>query len=187
MTSARNPWVNGRFPKGRSGNPKGRPRRETKKETSVFDILLDRTLTVMQGGVPREFTIEEALQHRIYQDAIGGSRLAQRQILGMIAKREKVRTAKGGRKFGPNLDVRIETDPENANAALEILGIATRDNDLEGQNGTPGRLRLDPWVVQAALARRRGGRRLRQNEVEEIERCTRDAKSVRWPRGYEDG
>jgi len=140
----------------------------------------------MQGGVPREFTVEETLHHRIYQEAIGGSRLAQRQVLRMIAKREKARTAKGGRKFGPSLDVRIEHDPENANAALEILGIATRDNGLEGQNGTPGPLRLDPWAVQAALARRRGGRRLGQTEVKEIVRCTRDATRIRWPRGYEE-
>jgi Family of unknown function (DUF5681) len=186
MTSDRNPSTNGRFPKGHSGNPKGRPRKETKKEVSVFDILLDRTLTVMQDGVPREITVEEALHHRIYQEAIGGSRLAQRRVLGMIAKREKARTAKLGRKFAPNLTVRIETDPENADAALEILGIAIRDGSWEGQDGKPGRLRLESWAVQAALVRRRGGHRLGQDEVKEIVRCTRDATRLRWPRGYEE-
>jgi hypothetical protein len=31
---------------------------------------MDRTLTVTQGGKPREVTLEEALQHRTYQEAI---------------------------------------------------------------------------------------------------------------------
>ena len=47
------------------------------------------SLTVTQGGVAREVTAEEALQHRTYQDAIAGSRAAQREVLKMIAKRER--------------------------------------------------------------------------------------------------
>ena len=43
----------------------------------------------MQNGKPREVTVEEALQHRTYQDAIAGNRAAQREVLRMIDKREK--------------------------------------------------------------------------------------------------
>lgn len=45
-------------------------------------------LTVTQGGVPREVTVEEALQHQTYKDAIAGNRAARREVLKMIAKRE---------------------------------------------------------------------------------------------------
>ena len=61
---------------------------------SAFDIVMDRTLTVMQSGKPREVTVEEALQHRTYQDAIAGNRAAQREVLKMIDRREKWLAAK---------------------------------------------------------------------------------------------
>jgi Family of unknown function (DUF5681) len=76
-----------RFRKGTSGNPKGRPK-SRRASISDFDIIMDRTLTVTQDGKPREVTIEEALQHRTYQEAIKGNRASQREVLKMIAKRE---------------------------------------------------------------------------------------------------
>ena len=82
-----------RFRKGQSGNPKGRPRSERATPGSAFDIVIDKTLTVTQGGVPREVTVEEALQHRTYQDAIAGNRSARREVLKMIAAREKYLSA----------------------------------------------------------------------------------------------
>ena len=83
------PPVESRFRKGQSGNPKGRPKKAKPQAASAFDIVIDRTLTVTQGGMPREVTVEEALQHRTYQDAIAGSRSARREVLKMIAKREQ--------------------------------------------------------------------------------------------------
>ena len=82
------PPVESRFRKGQSGNPKGRPKKVKPRAASAFDIVIDRTLTVTQDGIPREVTVEEALQHRTYQEAIAGSRSARREILKMIAKRE---------------------------------------------------------------------------------------------------
>ena len=82
-----------RFRKGQSGNPKGRPRKE-KAQTSAFDIIIDRTLTITQNGRAREVSVDEALQHKTYLDALAGNRAARRQVLRMIAKREKAITAK---------------------------------------------------------------------------------------------
>ena len=44
-----------RFRKGQSGNPKGRPKksRPPTKSGSAFDVIVDKTLTVTQGGVER--------------------------------------------------------------------------------------------------------------------------------------
>ena len=183
-TGPGNPPVANRFQKGRSGNPKGRPKAEKKAGPgSAFDIVIDRTLTVTQGGTPREVTVEEGLQHRTYQDAIGGSRLARREVLKMIAKREQYLAAQHGKKPYPKVESRCELDPENADAALLILGIAARDPGRDDPGFDGLQLLLEPWAVQAALRRRRGGQRLSEKEVSEIERCTRDPGSLRWPRG----
>ena len=170
-----------RFRKGESGNPKGRPKSRSGPSTSAFDIVIDRTLPVMQNGKAREVTLEEALQHRTYEAAIGGDRAAQREVLKMIAVREKWLAAKAP-KHRP-VDVRIElTDPDNANEALLLLGIAEPDTRRSDPDVEYERLLLRPWAVQAALSRP-GRRRLSAKEVSEIKRCTRDAETLRWPAG----
>ena len=145
---------------------------------AVFlDIVVERTLTVTHGGVPREVNAEEALQLRTYPDAIAGSRPARREGLKMIAKRERYLAARQGSKRFPPIEQRLEPhDPDNADAAMLILGIATPEP-------TTAWLKLEPWAVQAALQRRRGGGRLSKKDVFDIAHCTRDAGSLRWPRG----
>ena len=126
MAGPKDARPSGRFEKGKTGNPNGRPRKVRPIEASAFKVITDRTLTVVQNGVPREMTAEEALQHRTYEAAIAGSRMAQRVLLKLIAKREKARAAKfdGPR---PQVTLRIEPeDPKNADAALQILEIANR-------------------------------------------------------------
>jgi hypothetical protein len=160
-----------RFRKGRSGNPKGRPRSRPGPSASAFDIVIDRRLTVTQNGIARELTVEEALQHKTYQDAIAGNRAARREVLKMIEKRERWLAAKAPKHRSELL---IEPkDPDNANEALILLGIAEPDSRWS--------LRLQPWAVQAALSRR-GRPRLSAEDIAEIKRCTRDAETLRWPR-----
>ena len=89
-----NPSQATRFVRGRSGNPKGRPRAKPPQTPSAFDILLDRTLTITQAGVTRTMTVDEALQFRIYEQALAGKRMAIRVLLRMIASREKALAAK---------------------------------------------------------------------------------------------
>jgi hypothetical protein len=169
-----------RFRKGQSGNPKGRPKAEKKPTASAFDIVFDKTLTVTRNGVAREVTIDEALQHSTYQDAVAGNRAARREVMKMIARREQYLAARHGTQAA-RYEFRREIDPENADAALLILGIATRDLSMQAP-GHEGDLRLERWAVQAALSRRRGGERLSDKERAEIRRCTRDADRLRWPR-----
>src|SRR5262245_54986416 len=114
----------GRFLKGYSGNPKGRPRKQTPPvdvPRSAFEIVFNKRVTVTQGGVERELTVEEALQLRIYEDALSGKRAAVREILKMIAKREKAIEDRGQRL--PLITRKTETGPRNADAAMCLLGI----------------------------------------------------------------
>lgn len=178
-----NPPKDTRFRKGQSGNPKGRPKKKAvPTEESAFDIIMDKRLTVTRNGVPREMTVEEALLHKTYQEAIAGKARAQREIIRLILNRESAQVSKTASK-GPVVSVVTEpTDPQNSNEALLILGIAGPDPRWETHEDSAGRLLLEPWAVQKALSRRRGGNALTASEIEEIKRCTRDPESLQWPR-----
>ena len=178
------PPVASRFRKGESGNPKGRPKARRGPAPSAFDVVIDRTLTVTQNGEPREVLIEEALQRRTYQDAFGGNRAARREVLRMIAKRETWLAAKAP-KYRPLKRLTEPVDPDNADEALILLGIAEPDPRWGGSNDGHERLLLRPWAVQAALSRS-GRRRLSARDIAEIKRCTRDADTLRWPAGAMD-
>ena len=66
----------------------------------------------------------------------------------------------------------LSPDPDNADAALELLGIAARDSAREGVDADRAQLLLEPWAVQAALRRRRGGQRLTEQELKEVRRLS---------------
>ena len=170
--SAPNP---GWFPKGRSGNLRGRPRASRASKGSVFEVLVEKTVTVAHGGGTREITVEEALQQRTFQDALKGKRMAMREVVKWVIEREAW-LAKHARKTSRRrVSILSSPDPDNADAALLLLAIAAPNT---------ARL-LEPWAVQAALGRRRGGQRLSDSERDEIRSRTRDPDSLRWPRGTE--
>ena len=140
-----------RFPKGQSGNPKGRPRKMP-ANTSAFDIVIDRTLSVTQSGKTKELSVDEALQQKTFNDAMNGSRLAQRAVLKMIEKREAWFEKRQPRN--PVVTRRLEyPDSDNATGALLLLGIARNTND-DNPNRID-RILLEAWAVRAALDRRR--------------------------------
>jgi hypothetical protein len=177
--SAPNP---GWFPKGSSGNLKGRPRTARASQPSALEVLVDKTLTVNGAGGTREISVKEALQQRTYQDALAGKRSAVREVVKWIIKREAW-LAKHAPKPSPTVVTQhIAEDPDNADAALLLLGIAAHDPRRADFAANRAQLLLEPWAVQAALRRRRGSNRLTDKERDEIRRCTRDPDSLRWPR-----
>lgn len=174
----------GQFQKGHSGNPKGRPRKQRAPPDatrSAFEIVLEKQVTVTQAGVDQQ-SVEEALQLRTYQNAWAGDRTAQREVLKMIAKREKA-MADSGRltpRTMPSVTQKVSPDPRNADAAMCLLGIAAPNKSREEHD--PGAVLLEPWAVQAALRRRRGSKALTMKDVGDIKRCTRAPETLRWPR-----
>jgi hypothetical protein len=176
---ARNP---GWFPKGRSGNLKGRPRSFRGPTGSAFEVLVEKTLTVPDRGGTREITLEEALEQQTYQDALARKRMAMREVMKWIIEREAW-LAKHERKAPEPMPLRISPDPDNADAALVLLGIAAPNPVRKDFGAERAQLLLEPWAVQAALRRRRGGQRLTEQDVKEVRRCTRDPGTLHWPRG----
>ena len=88
------PPESGRFKKGQSGNPRGRPKKIRQPPLSPFDIVLSEPVTVLQDGVQRDLTLEEAVEFRLLQDAFAGKKMAQRAIMKMIEKRNAARIEK---------------------------------------------------------------------------------------------
>ena len=131
----------------------------------------------------RTVELKEALQQRTYQDAIKGKPMAMREVVKWIKERDAWRTKHERQASPPAVTRHISPDPENADAALVLLGIAAPD--LTRAEWTQDRvaLLLEPGWVQAALRRRRGGQRLTDRERDGIKRCTRNPDSIRWPRG----
>ena len=147
----------GRFQKGHSGNPKGRPRKQSAlpdATRSAFEILFEKRVTVTQAGIDQELPVEEALQHRTYQDALAGNRAARREVLKMIAKREKAMADSGLRsqRTMPSATRKISPDPRNADAAMCLLGIAVPNKSREEYD--PDAILLESWAVEAAAPAR---------------------------------
>lgn len=68
------------FQKGKSGNPKGRPK-EAKSLGSVVKKQLGDKVQLLQNGKPKKVSKMEALVMRLVKDALEGKPRAQTEIL----------------------------------------------------------------------------------------------------------
>ena len=166
----------GRFVKGQSGNPSGRPRKR-RPNVSAFDIIIDKRLTVTQNGEERELTIDEAIQLQTYQAALGGSRLAVRAVLKMIDKREQ-----GLRRLEPAIQadrpkVKVTYDSDSADEAMLLLGIICR-NPEHSEDCGPRPILVDTWAAQAAFSRP-GRRKLNGPDDENLRLFVREFAKIR--------
>src|SRR4051794_6290398 len=158
--------MSGRFQKGQSANPAGRPRAR-RPHVSAFDVIFDKTLIATQNGVERELTIDEALQLQTYQAALKGSKLAIRAVLKMIEKRETA-LAKNAPVSHQPMKQLVENDTRNADEAMLLLGITVRDPRWTGGECEYGiRMKLANWAAQAGISRP-GHRKLSHKEVEAV-------------------
>ncbi len=174
----------GRFTKGHSGNPAGRPKKR-RPHVSAFDIIFDKTLTVSQNGVQRELSVDEALQLQTYQAALKGSRMAVRAVLKMIEKREAFLARRNPPQPAP-LTLRYELDPRNADDAMLLLGITVRDSTWPGPCKYGKRMKLNTWAAQAGLSRP-GRKPLTEQQIGEVRRVTLAPDQLKWPRSAKRG
>lgn len=175
--------MTGRFEKGRSGNPAGRPKAR-RPHVSAFNIVFDKTLKVTQNGVERELSVDEALQLKTYQAALNGSKMAVRAVLKMIEKRELALAAHAPKpaERGSNPYVLIH-DSDSADEAMKLLGIASID-DADGMGWGHRKLKLETWAAQAALSRP-GRRSLTDTNLSDAKILTKDSDKLRMPRSRE--
>jgi hypothetical protein len=175
--------MSGRWAKGQSGNPAGRPKKR-RPHVSAFDIIFDKSLTVTQNGVERELTVEEVLQLKTYQAALKGSKMAVRAVLKMIEKREVALAKRAPPPVHKPYGFRWEHDPRNADDAMLLLGITVPDPSWSGPCEYGTRMKLATWAAQAGLSRP-GRRSLDKKQMDEIKHATLNAEQLKWPRGRE--
>jgi hypothetical protein len=75
-----NPPANARYPKGRSGNPKGRPKREP-TWADLFRKELNKRISVQENGKRLRITKRRAWMKRIVNDMIKGDPRANKAFL----------------------------------------------------------------------------------------------------------
>jgi hypothetical protein len=175
----------GWFHKGKSGNPGGRPKGKAgQSPSSAFEVIIDRKLTVTQNGVPRDISVEEALHHRTYRDGLAGKRMAIREVLKWIFKREEWLAKNQPARKPSFVFGETRQDPDNADEAMIILRIVDHNTARQNTGHERAQLLLEPWAVKAALRRRRGAAGLSTKDLSEIKRCSRDDGTIPWPQGF---
>ena len=165
-----NPPLASRFRKGQSGNPKGRPRGRSRR--MPYDAILGQEVIVRENGRERPVTAEEAFILKLIKDGLDGDTSAARAI-------DTLRGLCGTDDSVPKsiLTTVVFVSPGTVNRAVEPLRIGTT---LDRHRKTTARLVLEPWIVEAALARF-GEKRLLPEEQEIVLKATRTPRKARWP------
>jgi hypothetical protein len=129
-------------------------------------------VTIREGGVERRVTADEAFLLQLTKRGLEGDGVAARATLAVI---EEVTERPSTHQGLPSVIVRTIVVPGSVTSALAPLRMAKK---LDPYRET-ARMALEPWLVEAALARL--DRRLSPADQRTIVRATRTPHRVRWP------
>jgi hypothetical protein len=164
------PKRSSRFQKGRSGNPRGRPR--NRRREIPYDHVLGQMVTVLEDGKERRITAAEAFIMQLTRKGLQGDSASARASLAAIE------AARASRIDHDHLRiVRVILTGSGLCCVVEHLGMAVRRNRRSEENV---RLELKPWIVQAALSRL-GERQLTPDEQRIVVEAMRNPEKVDWP------
>jgi len=166
----RRPPTTTRFVKGQSGNPAGRPRGRHRE--TPYEAVLGQMVTIREGGTERQVTAAEAFLLQLTKRGLEGDGAAARESLAMI---EQARERQRAGQSRVTAIVLVGVAPGSVTSALEPLRMAKK---LDPYRET-ARMALEPWLVEAALARL--DRKLSPADQRIVMKATRTPQKVRWP------
>jgi hypothetical protein len=164
-----------RFTKGRSGNPSGRPRGRHRQ--APYEAVLGRMVKIREGGTERPVPADVAFLLQLRKRALEGDGAAARECLAMI---EQARERQGAGQSPITTIVLVGVAPGGVTSALEPLRMAKKLDQCR----ETARIALEPWLVEAALARL--DRTLSPAEQRTIINATRTPHKVRWPEWWSE-
>jgi hypothetical protein len=166
----------GWFPKGRSGNSKGRPANRRVSPDPTFDTLSE-PIRVNGPDGPRDMLPEEMVEWTTFLAALKGKAMPIRDMAKWLMEYREALAKDSPQPAPHNIEIVSEQNPTNADEALRLLGIIVPNTS---------ELRCIPQLltarsVQAAISRSRGSH-MTDGLREHICRLTSDPDSLRWPR-----
>src|SRR6266403_1638592 len=164
-----------RYTKGRSGNLAGRPRGRYRE--APYEDVLGHLVTIREGGTERRVPADEAFLLHLRKRGLEGDGAAARASLALI---EQARERQGAGQSHITAIVMVGVAPGSVTSALEPLRMATK---LDPCRKT-ARIALEPWLVEAALARL--GRTLSPAEQRTVINATRTPHKVSWPEWWSE-
>ena len=164
-----------RFAKGRSGNPAGRPRGRYRE--APYETVLGQMVTIREDGSERRVTAAEAFLLQLTKRGLEGDSAAARASLAVI---EQAAQRHGTGQSQVSAITINFVEPGSVTTALEPLRMARK---LDRYRKTV-RIVLEPWLVEAALARL--PHTLSSADQRTILKATRTPHKVRWPKWWSE-
>ena len=165
------PPTSSRFQKGRSGNPRGRPKNRHRE--IPYDAVLGQMVTIREEGREQRVTAAEAFLLQLTQKGLAGDSAAARASLEAIEAARAVR--------GDDTDqievVILKSFGNGANSILDVMGVTKLKFPSDEARV---RRELNPWIVEVALERL-GDVRLTLSEQRLVWDATRTPTKVTWP------
>ena len=162
-----------RFTKVQSGNPSGRPRGRHRQ--APYEAVLGQMVKIRESGAERRVTAAEAFLLQLTKRGLEGDDAAARASLSVI---DEARERQGAGQSQISAIVRVLVAPGSVTSALEPLRMARK---LDPYRET-ARMVIEPWLVEAALARL--SRPLSPTDQRIVVKATRTPHKVRWPKWW---